>query len=157
VRWCNLLLNVMTQIAKAKPKTEKNHEEKAWYIIDAKNKVLGRLATRIATRLMGKHKPTWQPYMDMGDYIVVINASKVSVTGRKEEQKKYFRYSGYPGGLKTETLKDLRNRKPQDIIYHAVAGMLPKNRLGSAMFKKLFVYSGERHPHEAQEPKELEV
>ena len=146
----------MEQTADIKPKTRKIHEERAWYIIDAKNKVLGRLATRIATRLIGKHKPTWQPYLDMGDCIVVINASKVTVTGRKEEQKQYFHYSGYPGGLKTEILKDLRNRKPEDIIYHAVDGMLPKNRLGSAMIKKLFVYSGEKHPHEAQNPQELE-
>ena len=146
-------------MTKVKPK-EKNVEAKAergWYIVNAKGKVLGRLATRIAVILMGKNKPSWQPHQDTGDNVIVTNATKIAITGRKEEQKQYFRYSGYPGGLRTETLADLRKRKPEDIIRHAVSGMLPKNRLGSAMIKKLFVYPGEDHPHEAQKPRELEV
>lgn len=131
--------------------------ERTWHLVDVKNKVLGRVSTRIARILMGKHKPTWQPHLDMGDYVVVINAAKVAVTGRKEDQKRYFRYSGYPGGLKEENLRRLRSRKPEEIIYHAVAGMLPKTRLGNAMIKKLFVYPGEEHPHEAQKPVQLEI
>lgn len=128
-----------------------------WYLIDATGKVLGRFSTRIAKILMGKAKPTWQPHLDGGDYIVVVNAKKISVTGNKEENKMYYRHSGYPGGLKEETLKHLRARKPEEIIHHAVRGMLPKSRLGRAMIKKLFIYSGTEHPHEAQKPKELEV
>jgi len=139
-----------------KVKTQQKKTERSWYLIDAKEQVLGRLATKIATVLMGKHKATWQPHQDMGDNVIVTNASRVMVTGRKEEDKIYYRYSGYPGGLKKESLKSLRERKPQDIIYHAVAGMLPKNRLGRAMVKKLYVYPGEEHPHEAQKPIKLE-
>ncbi|OGY26763.1 MAG: 50S ribosomal protein L13 [Candidatus Woykebacteria bacterium RBG_16_43_9] len=142
---------------KVKKERKPQTSDKSWYIVDAKNKVLGRIATRIAIILMGKHKPTWQPYLDDGDYVIVINASKIGVSGRKEEQKTYYRYSGYPGGLKTEILGKLRKRKPEDIIYHAVAGMLPKNRLGAAMIKKLYIYPSEKHPHEAQKPQELEV
>ncbi|OGY21897.1 MAG: 50S ribosomal protein L13 [Candidatus Woykebacteria bacterium GWB1_45_5] len=143
---------------KAQPKkeSETKQPERSWYLIDVKGQILGRIATKIATILMGKHKASWQPHQDLGDMVVVTNAAKVAVTGRKEEQKKYYRYSGYPGGLKTETLKSLRGRKPQDIIYHAVEGMLPRNRLGRAMIKKLFVYPGESHPHEAQKPIKLE-
>jgi len=142
---------------KIKKQTENQESARAWYVIDAKGKVLGRMATKIATVLMGKHKPSWQPHSDTGDNVVVIDAGKVVMTGRKEEQKKYYRYSGYPGGLKVETAKDLKERKPADIIFHAVAGMLPKNRLGRVMIRKLFVYPGEKHPHEAQKPQELEV
>src|SRR3989344_773116 len=130
--------------------------ERKWYLVDASGKVLGRLATRIATLLMGKSKVDWQPHLDKGDYVIVINAKDVAVTGRKEEDKMYYRYSGYPGGLREETLKSLRARKPEDIIYHAVGGMLPKTRLGRQIAKKLFVYPGEKHPHEGQKPKELE-
>ena len=140
---------VKTKIVK-----EKNLE-RAWFLIDVKDKVLGRIASEIATVLMGKNKPSWQPQSDTGDNVVIINAAKVAVTGRKEEQKKYYRYSGYPGGLKVETLKALRERKPEDIIYHAVAGMLPKNKLGRAMIKKLYVYPGEKHQHNAQNPQKL--
>ena len=142
---------------KEKKQTNKQVSEATWYLVDARDKVLGRLATRIAIVLMGKRKTSWQPYLDVGDNVIVINAAKVAVTGRKEAQKKYYRYSGYPGGLKTETLENLRKRKPSDIIYHAVAGMLPKNRLGRAMIKKLFIYQGEKYPHEAQRPQELEA
>lgn len=141
---------------KKKAKTQKL-EERAWYLIDVKNRVLGRIATRVAIVLMGKNKPTWQPNLDTGDNVVIINAAKISVSGRKEEQKKYYRYSGYPGGLRVETLKKLRERKPEDIIYHAVSGMLPKSRLGRAMLKKLFVYPQDSHPHEAQSPQNLEI
>ena len=111
----------------------------------------------MAILLMGKNKPTWQPNLDTGDNVIITNAAKISVTGRKEGQKKYFRYSGYPGGLKSQTLDKLRAEKPEDIIYHAVSGMLPKNRLGAAMLKKLFVYPGENHHHEAQKPQKLEL
>jgi large subunit ribosomal protein L13 len=142
---------------KIKKEAKKEEPEKSWYLINAKGKVLGRLATRIALILMGKNKPTWQPYLDKGDNVIVVNAAKVATTGRKEEQKKYFRYSGYPGGLRTEVLSDLRKRKPEYIIHHAVKGMLPKTRLGAAMLKKLYVYPGEEHSHEAQKPEELDI
>src|SRR3990167_2299687 len=135
----------------------KDLPSKTWYLVDAKNKVLGRLSSQVAKILMGKHKPTWQPHIDTGDNVIIINAAKVAVTGRKEEQKLYYRYSGYPGGLKTENLAALRQRKPEAIIYHAIKGMLPKNRLGAAMLKKLYVYPGEDHPHDAQKPQELEL
>ena len=140
-----------------KQKQPKYLPSKTWYLIDAKDKILGRLSSQVAKILMGKHKPTWQPHIDMGDNVIIINAAKVAVTGRKEEQKLYYRYSGYPGGLKTENLATLRQRKPEAIIYHAIKGMLPKNRLGAAMIKKLYVYPSEDHPHDAQKPQELEV
>ena len=140
-----------------KQKQPKYLPSKTWYLVDVKNKILGRLSSQVAKILMGKHKPTWQPHIDTGDNVIIINAAKVAVTGRKEEQKLYYRYSGYPGGLKTENLAALRQRKPEAIIYHAIKGMLPKNRLGAAMIKKLYVYPGEDHPHDAQKPQELEV
>lgn len=129
--------------------------EKKWYIIDADGKILGRLATRIATILRGKQKPEFTPNVDMGDYVICINASKVKVTGRKETQKIYTRYTGYPGGLKKTTLKEMRAKKPEEIIYHAVKGMLPKGPLGRKIIKKLKVYPESKHPHEAQNPVEL--
>ena len=129
--------------------------EKKWFLINAESKILGRLATKIAVILMGKNKTTWQPNLDNGDYVIVINASKVVVTGKKEEQKKYYQYSGYPGGLKVESLRSVREKKPGKLIYHSVAGMLPKNKLGKAMIKKFFIYSGGEHPHEAQKITEL--
>ena len=148
-----------TKQLKVQTKQKQPHylPNKTWYLIDAKDKILGRLSSQVAKILMGKHKPTWQPHIDMGDNVIIINAAKVAVTGRKEEQKLYYRYSGYPGGLKTENLATLRQRKPEAIIYHAIKGMLPKNRLGAAMLKKLYVYPGEDHPHDAQKPQELEV
>jgi large subunit ribosomal protein L13 len=139
------------------PKKEKKTIEKRWYLIDAKDKVLGRLATRIAIVLMGKKKVSWVPYLDVGDNVVVINSGKVVVTGRKGENKKYFTYSGYPGGLKEKSLKHLSEENPSKVIYHAVAGMLPKTKLGKSMIKKLHVYAGEKHFHESQKPEELEV
>lgn len=138
-------------------KTAKQPEVKKWYLIDAKGKVLGRLASRIAQILTGKNKVSWLPYKDSGDFVVVINAAKVAITGRKEERKFYYRYSGYPGGLRKTALKTQRVEKPETIIEHAVKGMVAKNRLGSAVLKKLYVYPGEKHPHVAQKVEELEV
>jgi len=129
--------------------------EKKWYIIDADGKILGRLATRIATILRGKQKLDFTRNVDMGDYVICINASKVKVTGKKETQKIYTRYTGYPGGLKKTTLKEMRAKKPEEIIYHAVKGMLPKGPLGRKIIKKLKVYPESDHPHKAQNPIEL--
>ncbi len=124
-----------------------------WYVVDASNKILGRLATKIADRIRGKDKPTFTPHIDGGDYVVVINADKIIVTGNKLENKKYYRHSLYPGGLKTKFFKDIMEKNPEFIIENAVKGMLPKNKLGKKIFKKLKVYRGESHPHESQDPK----
>lgn len=124
--------------------------EREWHVIDAADKTLGRMASQIAKLLMGKHKPTYSPHLDTGDYVVVINAAKVRVTGEKAEQKIYYRYSGYPGGLKGPTFKEVFARSPAYVIEHAVRGMLPHNSLGRAMFRKLKVYRGVDHPHQAQ-------
>ena len=137
----------------AKPETVKRD----WFVIDAENKVLGRLASEIARRLRGKHKPEYTPHVDTGDYIVVINADKVAVTGNKESDKTYYHHTGYPGGIKSITLDKQRSKAPERIIEAAVRGMLPKNRLGRAMFRKLKVYSGPEHKHTAQQPKQLEI
>lgn len=144
-------------IKKERGKSSQPEMPRQWYFVDAKGKILGRLATRIATVLMGKHKPTWLPYLDRGDNVIVINSAKVEVTGRKEENKKYYRYSGYPGGLKVETMDKVREKNPNLLISHAVKGMMPKSRLGKAMIKKLYVYPGEKHPHDAQKPIDLEI
>jgi len=125
------------------PRADTSSIERSWHLFDAKDQVLGRLATKVAKLLMGKEKPTRVPYLDRGDYVVVVNAAKVAVTGKKETQKRYFRYSGYPSGLKSENLGELRKRRPQEIIRHAVVGMLPKNKLSSRMITRLFVYPGE--------------
>lgn len=136
----------------------KPHEVKRdWYLVDAEGKTLGRLASEIARRLRGKHKPEYTPHVDTGDYIIVINAEKVRVTGRKEQQKVYYHHSGYPGGLKSITLAKQRAQHPERIIEAAVRGMLPKNPLGRAMFRKLKVYAGPQHNHQAQQPKVLEL
>lgn len=127
-----------------------------WYVIDAQGAVLGRLASRIAYRIRGKHNPLFTPHVDMGDNIVVINADKVILTGRKMDQKKYYRHSGYTGGLTTTTAREMMAKKPEDIIRFAVRGMLPKNRLGKKLIKKLKVYTGSDHPHAAQQPEVLE-
>jgi large subunit ribosomal protein L13 len=137
----------------AKPETVKRD----WYVVDATDKVLGRLATEIARRLRGKHKPEFTPHVDTGDYIVVINAGKVQVTRNKAENKFYHRYSGYQSGLKTIIFKDLRARKPEQVIEIAVRGMLPKGPLGRALIRKLKVYSGAEHGHSAQQPKTLDI
>jgi len=131
--------------------------ERGWWLVDASDQTLGRLATRIATLLEGKHKPIYSPHLDSGDHVVVVNAAKVKVTGNKLAQKTYYRHSNYPGGLKEETLQALIARKPEIVIERAVKGMLPRNRLGRAMFKKLKVYAGADHPHQAQQPAVAEL
>jgi large subunit ribosomal protein L13 len=131
--------------------------QREWFVVDATGQTLGRLATQIARVLRGKHKPCYSPSTDAGDYVVVVNAEKVRVTGRKLDQKTYYRHSGYPGGLKALTLRELLMRRPTRVIEHAVRGMLPRNRLGRRVFKKLKVYAGPDHPHEAQNPRALEL
>lgn len=131
--------------------------EQKWYVVDAENQRLGRLATEIASILRGKNKPYFTPHMDTGDYVVVVNAEKVVVTGKKAEQKLYRRHSGRPGGMKIETFNQLQNRIPERIIEKAVKGMLPKNSLGRRLFTKLKVYTGSSHPHQAQQPEVLTV
>lgn len=128
-----------------------------WFVVDASDKILGRLASAVAIRLRGKHKVEFAPHLDTGDFIIVVNAAKVRTTGRKLDQKKYYRHSGWIGGLKETSLRDMLAKKPEDVIRKAVRGMLPKNRLGRAMLKKLKVYAGEAHPHEAQKPETLDV
>lgn len=128
-----------------------------WYVVDAEGKTLGRLATELARRLRGKHKPVYTPHVDTGDYIVVVNAAKVRVTGRKERDKIYHHHTGFPGGIKSITLEKLRERAPERIIETAVKGMLPKNSLGRAMYRKLKVFAGPEHNHAAQQPKPLEI
>ena len=125
-----------------------------WYVIDAEGKTLGKPAAETAMILRGKKKPTYTPHMDCGDYVVVINAEKICVTGKKESDKIYKRHTGYPGGLREMTLAEMRAKKPEEIIRHAVKGMMPKGKLGRAMFKKLKVYAGPEHPHTAQQPEE---
>lgn len=131
--------------------------DREWYVIDAEGETLGRLASRIATILKGKHKPIYTPHLDCGDFVIVVNAEKVRVTGRKMDQKVYYRYSGYPGGLSQISLRDQLNRHPERVLQAAIRGMLPKNKLGRQMIKKLKVYAGEEHPHQAQQPKPLEL
>ena len=126
-----------------------------WYVVDAEDAVLGRLASAIAHRLRGKHNPLYTPHVDTGDWIVVINAEKIRLTGKKMEQKNYYRHSGYIGGLKTITAKKIMEKRPEDLVRFAVKGMLPKNKLGRRLFKKLKVYTGEKHPHTAQQPEAL--
>jgi large subunit ribosomal protein L13 len=134
-----------------------NEVERTWYVVDAKDQVLGRMAARVAMILSGKHKPTYTPGVDTGDYVIIINADKVRVTGKKRENKLYYRHSLYPGGLKVETFSQLLARKPERVIELAVKRMLPKNRLGRKMFKKMKVYSGSEHPHQAQKPQPLSL
>jgi len=128
-----------------------------WYVVDAEGQTLGRLASRVAAILKGKHKPIYTPHVDVGDYVIVINAGDIHVTGRKLLQKMYYRHSGYPGGIKRINLRDLLQRHPTRVIKFAVKGMLPKNRLGRRMFKKLKVYAGSDHPHQAQKPQVLKL
>ena len=128
-----------------------------WYVIDAEGKPLGRVASKAAVLLRGKHKPTYTPHIDCGDYVIIVNASKVLLTGNKLEDKKYYNHSQYPGGLRVRTAKEMIERYPVEMVERAVKGMLPHNRLGRAMFKKLFVYEGENHPHMAQKPEVLDV
>jgi len=135
----------------------KKEIEKKWWLIDAEGKILGRLATEIAVLLRGKKKPGFVDFLDCGDFVIIINADKIKVTGNKMEQKKYYSHSGYPGGIKEKTLKELLEKKPEEAIRKAVWGMIPKNKLGRAVYKKLKVYSGPNHPHEAQKPQEYQI
>lgn len=131
--------------------------ERKWYVIDAENQVVGRLASHVASVLRGKHKPSFTPHVDTGDFVIVINADKARFTGKKEDDKEYFSYSGYPGGVSLRTPREMRDRKPIFIVENAVKGMLPKGPLGRQMFKKLKVYAGTEHPHEAQQPELLSL
>ncbi len=131
--------------------------QRKWFVIDAEQSVVGRLASQIAIILRGKHKPSFTPHVDTGDYVVVVNADKVRLTGNKEDAKLYYRYSGYPGGLKSRTARVMRQRRPEYLLRHAVKGMLPKGILGRQMLTKLKVYAGAEHPHSAQQPEELSV
>jgi len=136
---------------------KQNDIDKKWLIVDAEGMVLGRLASVVAARLRGKHNPLFTPHVDCGDFVVVVNADKIVLTGRKYQQKMYYRYSGYIGGLKEITAEKLIEKRPEDLIRFAVKGMLPKNALGTSMFKKLKVYAGSTHPHEAQQPQPFDV
>jgi len=136
---------------------KKGEIERDWYLVDAEDRVLGRLASRVASILRGKEKPIFTPHMDTGDFVVVINAPKVKLTGRKLREKIYYSHSGYPGGLKATAAKDLLEKKPEELILKAVKGMLPKNRLGRMQLKKLKVYRGHTHPHEAQQPRTVKL
>lgn len=131
--------------------------ERAWHVVDASDQVVGRLASKVAAVLRGKHKPTFTPHVDTGDYVIVVNAAQARFTGRKETDKAYRSYSGYPGGERVETPAQLREKKPEFLIRHAVKGMLPRGPLGRQMLKKLKVYAGPEHPHEAQQPTPLDV
>jgi large subunit ribosomal protein L13 len=128
-----------------------------WYVVDAQGKVLGRLASQIASRLRGKHKPEYTPHIDTGDYVVVVNVSKLRVTGRKAERKIYWRHTEFPGGIRQANFAKVHAAKPERVLQHAVKGMLPKGPLGYAMLRKLKVYAGDKHPHSAQQPKALEI
>ena len=130
--------------------------DRRWYVVDAADKTLGRLSSDIAHVLRGKHKPTFSPHMDNGDYVIVVNAEKIRVTGKRAEQKKYYSHSGYPGGLKVRAYKDVLARHPRRILEHSIRGMLPHNSLGEAMYRKLKVYAGPTHPHQGQVPRNLD-
>ncbi|MFP4168607.1 MAG: 50S ribosomal protein L13 [Desulfonatronovibrionaceae bacterium] len=134
-----------------------NEVERKWYVVDGTGKTLGRMATAIARKLSGKDKPEYARHVDTGDFVVVINADKIKLTGNKTEQKKYYRHSGYPGGIKETPFTVMLDKKPEYVIKHAVKGMLPKNRLGTQQLKKLKVYTGGDHPHEAQQPQPLQI
>jgi large subunit ribosomal protein L13 len=131
--------------------------DRSWLLVDAEGQTLGRLATQIADALRGKRKPTYTPHIDTGDFVVVVNAEKISVTGQKRNEKKYYRHSGYPGGLKSRTLEEMLERRPEEVIRIAVRGMLPKNRLARRQITKLKVYAGPDHPHAAQQPSPMEI
>jgi large subunit ribosomal protein L13 len=131
--------------------------ERNWVVIDAEGQTLGRLATEIANTLRGKRKPEYTPHCDVGDFVIVVNAERISVTGKKLDEKLYYRHSGYPGGLRSRTLQEMLDRRPEEVIRKAVKGMLPRNRLGRAQLRKLKVYAGPEHPHAAQKPEPMEV
>ncbi len=131
--------------------------ERKWYVVDAEGKTLGRLASKVAAILRGKHKPTFTPHVDCGDYVIIVNAEKIQVTGKKRTDKVYYRHSGYPGGLKATTFEQMIARRPERVLELAIKGMLPHNRLGRRMYRKLKVYAGPEHPHAAQKPEPLEL
>ena len=131
--------------------------ERNWYVVDASEQTLGRLATQIANALRGKRKPTYTPHIDVGDFVIVVNAEQIQVTGNKRNDKRYYRHSGYPGGLKSRTLQEMLDRRPEEVIRRAVKGMLPRNRLARKQLTKLKVYAGPDHPHAAQQPKPMEM
>jgi large subunit ribosomal protein L13 len=133
------------------------NRERDWLVVDAAGQTLGRLATQIADTLRGKRKPEYTPHCDVGDFVIVVNAEKIEVTGKKREEKLYYRHSGYPGGLRTRTLNDMLERQPEEVIRKAVKGMLPRNRLARQQLRKLKVYAGPDHPHAAQQPKPMEI
>jgi len=136
---------------------KRSDNKENWLVVDAKDKVLGRLASQVAYRIRGKHNPLYTPHVDTGDWVIVINADKIRLTGNKLEQKNYYRHSGYIGGIRSNTAKELLEKKPEQIIIKAVRGMLPKNRLGRKLGRKLFVYTGDQHPHAAQKPDVVEI
>ena len=131
--------------------------ERNWLVVDATGQTLGRLATQIADTLRGKRKPEYTPHCDVGDFVIVVNAEKVSVTGNKRQEKRYYRHSGFPGGLRSRTFEEMIERRPEDVLRLAVKGMLPRNRLGRQQLRKLKIYAGPEHPHQAQQPAPLEV
>jgi large subunit ribosomal protein L13 len=131
--------------------------ERVWHVVDAEGKTLGRLASQIADVLRGKRKPTYTPHVDVGDFVIVVNAEKIAVTGNKREKKLYWRHSGYPGGIRSRTLGDLLEKRPEEVIRKAVKGMLPRNRLARQQLRKLKIYAGPDHPHQAQKPEQLEI
>jgi large subunit ribosomal protein L13 len=137
--------------------TTPNDIEREWFVVDAEGQTLGRLASRIATILRGKHKPYYVPHLDTGDHVIIVNASGISVTGNKMDQKEYTRYTGWPGGLRTATLKERMEKQPDQVVRGAIKGMLPRGPLGRQMLRKLHVYAGAEHPHQAQQPKPLEL
>ena len=136
---------------------KKEDVKRNWYVVDAEGLTLGRLATQVASVLRGKHKPTYTPHIDCGDYVIVVNASKVNLTGNKLDDKIYYNHSGYTGGLRERNARTMKEKYPEEMIERAVKGMLPKGRLGRQMYRKLFVYAGENHPHTAQQPVELKI
>ena len=136
---------------------KKETVQRKWYVIDAQDQVLGRVAVEVARRLRGKHKPNYSPHVDTGDYIIVVNADKIRLTGKKLDSKVYYKHTGYPGGLKSITARQLLQRKPEQLLEKAVKGMLPKGPLGRKIFKKLKVYAGDTHPHTAQQPEFLDI
>ena len=136
---------------------KKEDVKRNWYVVDAEGLTLGRLATQVASVLRGKHKPTYTPHIDCGDYVIVVNASKVNLTGNKLDNKIYYNHSGYTGGLRERTARTMKEKYPEEMIERAIKGMLPKGRLGRQMYRKLFVYAGENHPHTAQQPVELKI
>ncbi len=137
--------------------TPVNEIEKNWYVVNAEGKILGRLATEIASRLRGKHKPSFSDFIDNGDFIIVTNAEKIQLTGNKWDDKKYYHHTGYMGGIKETSAKELMDKHPTELLMKAVKGMLPKNKLGRAQLKKLKIYAGSEHPHKAQQPVELDL